>query len=272
MYTGFSVLLLELCVRSLLLEHTLGLTVAEYPVIVYGVIAGVNGLYICSHNLFRGLPKEAAIGNIFRSVLAIPTAILYNALIYKCLTLAGVAAPYLIIQPAATIISKMASDTVAALIEGFADRQTSMRMRHWDYETKLARVFDAYARLEVLFPEKDVPAMLHKPADLLKMLADEAAGMDVTLIVNALDLMHFWLYLPRAQDTLRRLARQMSQTERVVLFRSQLVLVCEHEVSRLFVNDLVGRNFGRALAFYLDRHNEYLRAMARLCHASPAHE
>jgi hypothetical protein len=130
-------------------------------------------------------------------------------------------------------------------------------------------VFDTYARLELLFPEKDVPAMLRAPADLLNALAEEGSDMALTLIINALDLMHFWLYMPRAQDALRRLARQMSQEERLILFRSQLVLVCEQEVSRLFVDGLVGRNFGRALAFYLDRHNEYLRAMSHLCHASP---
>jgi len=265
MYTGFSVPLLELLVRSLFLEHTMGLTVEQHPIIVYAIIASVNGLYICSHNLYRGLPKMAAIGNIFRSALAIPVAVLYSTIIYKLLVLAGVTSPYLIIQPAATVISKLASDSVAALIEGFGDRQTNMRMRHWDYETKLARVFDTYARLELLFPEKDVLAMLHKPVDCLKTLSEEACGMEVTLITNALDLMHFWLYLPRAQDALRRLTRQMSQEERVILFRSQLVLVCEQEVSQLFISGLVGRNFGRALSFYLDRHNEYLRAMAHLC-------
>jgi hypothetical protein len=268
MYTGFSVPLLELGVRTLLLEHTLHFTVAESPIIVYAIIAGVNGLYLCSHNLYRGLPKTAAIGNIFRSALAIPVAIFYNMLIYKFLVLAGVAAPYQMIQPAAAVISKMASDTVAALIEGFGDRLNNMRMRHWDYTTKLARVFNTYARLEVRFPEIDMLAMLHKPTELLKMLSDEAPGMEVTLIINALDLMHFWLYMPRAQDMLRLQARQMSQEERVILLRSQLVLVCEQEVSQLFVNGLVGRNFGRALAFYLDRHNEYLRAMAQLCHTA----
>ena len=71
---------------------------------------------------------------------------------------------------------------------------------------------------------------------------------------------------------LRSLVRQMSQEERVILFRSQLVLVCEQEVSQLFVGGLVGRNFGRALAFYLDRHNEYLRAMAQLCHVAHSDE
>jgi hypothetical protein len=249
-----------------LLEQTLGFTVAEYPFVVYGVIAGINGLYLCSHNLYRGLPKEAAIGNIFRSVLAIPVAILYNMLIYEFLVLVGVAAPYLMIQPAAAVITKMASDTVAALIEGFADRQTNMRMRHWDYETKLARVFDTYARLELLFPETDVLSMLRRPNDFLRMLSEEANGMEVIVIINALDLMHFWLYMPRAQDKLRQLVRHMAQEERIILIRSQLVLVCEHEVSQLFVSGLVGRNFGRALAFYLDRHNEYLRGLAQLCH------
>jgi len=186
--------------------------------------------------------------------------------LYEFLALAGIANPYLVIQPAAAVITKTASDTVAALIEGFADRQTNMRMRHWDYETKLARVFDTYARLELLFPEKDVLVMLRKPADFLKMLSEEASGMEITLIINALDLMHFWLYLPRAHDRLRHLVRKMAQEERIILLRSQLVLVCEQEVSQLFVGGLVGRNFGRALAFYLDRHNEYLRAMAHLCH------
>ena len=272
MYTGFSVPLLELVIRAMILEQTFGLSVETQPVLVYSVISAVNGLYICAHNLYRGFPKEVAIANIFRSVLAVPVSILYDFIAYKALLCFGVAAPYAILQPGAAITSKMASDTVAALIEGFADRQTNMRMRHWDYTTKLARVFDTYARLEVLFPEKDVLTMLQRPADLLKMLSDEARGMEVTVIINALDLMYFWLYLPRAQDMLRHLARQMSQEERSILFRSQLVLVCEQEVSQLFVSGLVGRNFGRALAFYLDLHGEYLRAMRQLCHVARTDE
>jgi hypothetical protein len=266
MYTGFSVPLLELLIRSMILEQAFGLSVETQPVLMYTIISAVNGFYICAHNLYRGLPKEAAIANIFRSVLAVPVSILYDLIAYKALVVCGVAEPYAILQPGAAITSKMASDTVAALIEGFADRQTNMRMRHWDYTTKLARVFDAYARLELLFPEKDVLSMLRTPADFLKMLAEEASGTETTLIINALDLMHFWLYLPRAQDTLRHLVRQMSQEERVILLRSQLVLICEQEVSQLFIGGLVARNFGRALAFYLDRHDEYLQAMTHLCH------
>ena len=269
MYTGFSVPLLELLIRSVILEQGFGMSVETQPVLMYTIISAVNGFYICAHNLYRGLPKEAAIANIFRSVLAVPVSILYDTLAFKALLFCGVAEPYAILQPGAAITSKLASDTVAALIEGFADRQTNMRMRHWDYETKLARVFDAHARLELLFPEKNMLVMLHKPTDLLKILSEEGSGMELTVIINALDLMYFWLYLSRAQDALRHLARQMSQEERLILFRSQLVLTCVPEVSRLFVDGLVGRNFGRALAFYLDRHDEYLRAMSHLCQASP---
>ena len=31
------------------------------------------------------------------------------------------------------------------------------------------------------------------------------------------------------------------------------------------VDGLVGHNFAKPLAFFLDRHNEYLRAMTQLC-------
>ena len=265
MYTGFSVPLLELGLRSFLLEHSLGLTVENSPVLVYATISAVNGLYICSHNLYRGLPKEAAIGNLFRSALAIPIAVLYSWIIYNILAFAHVANPYLIVQPAAAVITKMASDTVAALIEGFGDRQTNMRMRRWDYKSKLGRVFDTYAQLELLFPEKDVLAMLDAPDSFLSALTREKSGKEVELIINSLDLMHFWLYLPRAQSMLTQLVRQMSADERLVFLRSQFVLRYQQEVSRRFVDGLAGRNFARPLAFYLDRHNEYLHAMDHLC-------
>ena len=81
----------------------------------------------------------------------------------------------------------------------------------------------------------------------------------------ALDLMYFWMYQPRARDILREQLRSMSADERKVLVRSQLVLTREREVSQLFVDGIVGRNFSRPLAFYLDRHEEYLRDMEQIC-------
>ena len=77
--------------------------------------------------------------------------------------------------------------------------------------------------------------------------------------------MYFWFYLPRAQEACGQILRAMSAADRRVFFRSQLVLLREKEISQLMVDGLVGRNFSKPLAFFLDRHNEYLRAMTRLC-------
>lgn len=265
MYTGFSVVLLELGIRLFFLQNTLGYTVSNHPVLVYTSISIANGIYLSSHNIFRGLPKEAVIGNMFRSALAIPVSVLYSNILLDGMDAFGVADPLLLIQPGAAIISKTASDSVAALIEGFADRQNNLRMRAWDYSTKLRQLFDTYTRLELLFPEEDALAILAKPKQFMSSTETSKNRIETETIINALDLMYFWLYQPRAQEALRAIVKEMSEEERVILARSQLVLIREKEVSQLFVEGLVGRNFARPLAFYLDRHEEYLRAMMRLC-------
>ena len=43
-----------------------------------------------------------------------------------------------------------------------------------------------------------------------------------------------------------------------------MVLEQEKDICRLFVDGLAGRDFARALSFYLDRHRDYLRSMERL--------
>jgi hypothetical protein len=265
MYTGFSVLLLEVGIRYLLMERTLGLNVANEPVLVYSLLAAANGLYICSHNIFRGLPRSAAIGNLFRSALAIPVSVLYNMLLALGLGMLGTADITGILTHGAAIISKCASDTVAAWIEGFADRQNNRRMRRWDIEGKLKQLFASYAQLELLFPEKDALAMLANPEELLANIRQSGSDLDKELIIHALDMMHFWLYQPRSQDVLRDAIHDMSYEERIILLRLQLVLSRERDVAQLFVNGLVGRNFARPLAFYLDEHSEYMQALARLC-------
>ena len=91
MYTGISVALLEVVVRVWLLEDLLGFTVVDDPIIVFTVLNFVNAIYICSHNIFRGFPREAAVGNLFRSALAIPVSSWYNSifiLILGCYTFA----------------------------------------------------------------------------------------------------------------------------------------------------------------------------------------
>ena len=81
MYTGMSVVLLEGFTRNVLLGHILGITVDKAPLLVFSIIALANGLYISSHNIFRGFPKTAVVGNLFRSILAIPVAMVYNVIL-----------------------------------------------------------------------------------------------------------------------------------------------------------------------------------------------
>jgi hypothetical protein len=52
--------------------------------------APVNGLYLSSHSVFRGLQKTAVFGNFFRSILSIPVAIVFNMLIGSTLTSMGI--------------------------------------------------------------------------------------------------------------------------------------------------------------------------------------
>jgi hypothetical protein len=56
----------------------------------------------------------------------------------------------------------------------------------------------------------------------------------------------------------------MSLEERRALVSSQYVLQETREISRLFVDGILGRNFSRALSFYLDRSEQYLDNIKRL--------
>ncbi len=266
LYTGFSVPLLELGVRILLLQDTLHINTVTHPVLVYTVMSTVNGLYISWHNIIRGLPKEAVIGNLFRSVLAIPMALLFNTLTLEFLqTVMQVPNAVQLVATSSAIISKMASDTVAAIIEGYADMKLMVRMRRWDYETKIKDLFYSYVRLDLTFPEEDINTMLASPRLLLQRVAEKNKRLHAELIINALDLQYFWYYRPRAREVCKKLIRQMSPEERTVFASLQRVLLQEREVSQLFVDGLVGRHFSKALAFYLNNHRAYVKTMSQLC-------
>ena len=264
MYTGISVLLLEVIIRVWLLQDGFGLTVENDSTIVFTVLNIVNGFYICAHNIFRGFPKEAAIGNFFRSGLAIPVSSLYDYLLYSLLFGLGIANPEIYLIPSAAIVSKTASDTVAALIEGYADSQVNIRMRRVDYKAKIADVFACYTRLELLFPQEDALIKLARPGGLKGHGGARASELEKAFIINALDLMYFWYFQPRAQDVCRKIMAAMPQADRTVLQRAQLVLMREREISQMLVDGLLGRNFSPALAFFLSRHKQYVRLMAKL--------
>jgi len=264
LYTGFSVPLLDFFVKTLLLDRGFGINTATDPITLYAVMGLANGIYISSHNTLRGLPKGAAIGNFFRSILAIPIAVLLNSLVATILAMAGVPDVSGILQKWAAIISKFASDCVAAVIEGLADRQTNIRARMTGYRSKISQLFYVFSKLDMQFPEEDVLEMLASPKMMMQTLDYEAKDQERLIIVNALDLMYFWMYQPRARKALTMLVEEMSQEEWLIFYRSQLVLNRQKEISQVFVDGLVGRNFAKALAFYLDRAEQYLADMEKL--------
>jgi hypothetical protein len=264
LYTGFSVPLLDFVVKTLLLDQGFGVTTATSPIILYSVMGLANGIYIFSHNTFRGLPKHAAIGNLFRSLLAIPLAVVLNSLFAALLPMFGVVEVSAALQKWAAVISKLASDCVAAVIEGLADRQANIRARLAAYRTKISQLFAVFSRLDLLFPEEDVLDILQSPKMMIETLNYEAREQEKLIIVNALDLMYFWMYQPRARKALAIIVGQMSREEWLIFYRSQLVLLRYREISQVFVDGLVGKNFSRALAFYLDHYERYLNELSHL--------
>lgn len=266
LFTGFSVPLLEYVVKTVILDQTFGINTATSPVLLYTFIAAANGLYISSHNIWRGLPRGAVIGNLFRSLLSIPLAIVLSATAGAILQGFAVTNVADVLQKWAAIISKAASDCVAGVIEGLADRYRNIRLRSHDYATKLAQLFDTYAQLELIFPESDVLKMLDSPKTLLRKVSAEARDLEKILIMNALDLLYFWMYQPRARSVLCSLLRGMSDEEKQILVRSQFVLQRKREVSQLFVNGIVGKKFAHALSFYLNRSDEYLDAIEEIAY------
>ncbi|SDB39411.1 hypothetical protein SAMN05660653_01868 [Desulfonatronum thiosulfatophilum] len=264
MYTGFSVPLLDFLVKTVALEQGMGVTVATAPLTLYAVMAVVNGLYLASHNLFRGLPKTAAVGNLFRTILSIPVALALNFLLGFALASAGVPAVGAVLQSWAAIISKLASDIVAGFIEGLADRGVNFRERARDYTQKLRQIFDVYARLELQHPDSEVLSVLETPERFVCSVSLEEESLNLAAIVNALDLMYFWMYQPRARHVLEQMMRQMSTEERRVFLLSQYVLQRERDISQLFLDGLVGKNFAGALAFYLHNWRRYLEDIQRL--------
>ena len=268
MYTGLSVVLLEWIIRDLLLEKACDLTTSNSPLLVFSIIAMANSLYIIGHNIFRGFPKEAVVGNIFRSVLAIPISLLYNQFLLAFLMFFGLPSPLLLLEQSAAITSKGASDTVAGLIEGFADARNNHRLRFWDYKTKLNRFFDCYAKLELKFPDRDMLSLLSRPKEFIRVTSHEARQLQIESIIHALDLMYFWMYQPYARQTLNFILRAMTREERVILARAQLVLMRVREVSQLFVDGYFGPKFAKALSFYLDSHEAYINDINRACAAA----
>jgi len=266
LFTGFSVPLLDFLVKDLLLARSFNITTATNPLLLYTVIALANGIYISSHNTYRGLPLGAIVGNFFRTILSIPVALGLNFVILWLITSYGVSSEVALagMQLWAAVISKTASDFVAAIIEGTADRQRNLAHRKADYEEKLTQVYDVYGRLETTFPDDEVLTLLENPKDVFEQLREKDPGLFRDIVIDALDLLCFWMYQPRARIALKQQMAQMSSEEKQFLLCSQQVLKRKKVISEMLLNGLVGKRFEKALAFYLSNADRYLQQFEKL--------
>ena len=266
LFTGFSVPLLDWLVKTVILDHGFGVTTMTAPVVLYSIMGLANGIYLFSHNTFRGLPRAAAVGNLFRSVISIPIALGINDLVGRIMLAGGMSVVEAqgMLQLWAAVIGKVASDTVAGFIEGLADRRVLLQTRGQDYQTKLSQLLAIHGRLETLFPEENALEMLQDPKSFQRALSEKDPALERQLVISVLDLMTFWMMQPRSRQVFRRQLSRMSAEERLIVLRTQRLLLDRHHVSALFLDDLVGDNFAKPLAFYLSRSASYLKDMDRL--------
>jgi hypothetical protein len=264
LFTGFSVPLLDYLVKTLLLDRLMGITTATNPLALYTVIALANGIYLSSHNLFRGLPKGAVYGNFFRSILSIPIAVAFNLVIGVLLGGVGVVGIDGHLQKWAAIISKAASDTVAGAIEGAADRFANIQTRFQDYADTLSQLFDTYGRLEALLPELNVWETLETIGKERFESNADARDLEKLIVIGSLDLLYFWMYQPRARTALKYLFETLSEEELRILVGCQAILKRQRAISQMFIDGVVGINFSKGLSFYLQSAPGYLKVMDML--------
>ena len=156
----------------------------------------------------------------------------------------------------------------------------------FDYSLKLKQLMAVFTRLEMNFPDREGIEVLKDPQAVLDWGLDaeraaaavpcgclpagrrgggnEALEFERTLVINALDLMYFWYYQPRARDVLRSILRRLTLEERTIFLRCQDVLSSEHRISMMIVDGMLGKNFSKALSFYLERWQPYLASMQKI--------
>ena len=263
LYTGISVPLLEVVVRLWLLQDLMGLTVQDNALAVYTVIAMINSAYISGHNIYRGLPKEAIIGNLFRSALSIPLSMLMGEGLGMLFTAMHMPDPASLMQNCAAIVSKCSSDMVASIIEGFADRNMYLRMRQCDYDSKFVQMYKNLTRQELLFPSKDLEVMLQNPEEYWRMLQGMDRPAARQTITHLLDMMYMWYYQPRAREVFWRKMCTLPPVEQRILIGMHSLLTLEREISSLILEGLLKKDFSHALAFYLKNNATYVKELRR---------
>ena len=153
---------------------------------------------------------------------------------------------------------------MAGFIEGGADRIHNIRTRQRDYEEVLERLFDAYAQLELLHPETRVFETFRSPPPPEDRPDTDATDPEKIVTIAVLDLLYFWMYQPRSRSALRSILARLSEDEQQIIDSCHLLLRRRRDICRMFIDGIVGRNFSRPLAFYLERSGEYYDTWSRM--------
>jgi hypothetical protein len=128
----------------------------------------------------------------------------------------------------------------------------------------LADLLRVYTQLEILFPETGTRDILNRPRRMSAKDSAEARDLEKIVMIHVLDMLYFWMYQPRGRTALLRLLGTINEEERQILVISQFALDRNREISQMFIDGVLGKDFARALSFYLSRSPEYLEVMKKL--------
>jgi len=246
-----------------LLDQEFGMDILNAPVITYAALGVAFGLFKMFTHVLRGFSVRSLLVDALCTLLSLPLMFAFHHILLYGAEMMGHEATLLV--PFTVFVVKLASDTAVGIADGMADRERNLRLRMNDYHARLNSALALYSRLEAMFPENNVLNMLDHPAALLDKLEQRDPQFRLALIINALDLMYFWFYQPRANYALKRHLRRFSPGERIVLLRMQGVLRLEKQISQLLVHGLLGDSFASPLSFYVTNCENYLRQMNETC-------
>ena len=264
LFTGFSVPLLDYAVKTVILNRGFGITTATHPVLLYTFMALANGVYLSSHNIFRGLPKGAIYGNFFRSILSIPVAVALNSSI-------GGILPCL--APWTSMISCKSGRRSFPRLPRIL-LQVSLRERPTGTKTsrcafvntrKNSQIFWTFMlNLSCSIQMWRLSKILEYSSDLKRKANAEAQDLEKIIMIHALDMLYFWMYQPRSRSALQQFLQTLSEDERHILVSSNFTLQRHREISQMFIDGILGSNFPRPLSFYLSSYEGYLEEIKRL--------
>ena len=162
------------------------------------------------------------------------------------------------------IITKLASDTIALMIEATADRRNFYRLRRLDYAAKFKAIFACYVKLETLFPERNMLEVFAAPGEFRRITQQVGAVQREELFAHLLDLMYFWFYKSTSHQVFKSLIAKMSPQERQVLnaihegfFKSN------PEEAEEIIRKFLGSHSTKCLEFYRANFKPYFKSMQK---------